>query len=112
KKQWNDRTPRSHYIAVAHDRKARLVSTRIGIAGDKQFVRNELSCAVEVDRAARLVSGQGDHSLHSLIDTDVNDVHCADYVSLYAFERVVFGRWNDFQCGRVNDVVDAIQGAG
>ncbi|MCY1433737.1 hypothetical protein D9M71_497730 [compost metagenome] len=103
------RAARAHDVAVTDDGKARVVTTRVGVACHEQFVGGQFGGTVQVDRAAGFVSRQSNSAFHTFVDTGIDQVHGAIDVGLHALERVVFGRGYDLGGGGVYDVIDAVQ---
>ncbi|GAA3128941.1 hypothetical protein GCM10020001_058260 [Nonomuraea salmonea] len=82
------------------------------VGRDEQLVGHQLRGAVEVDRAAGLVGGERDDLAHAAVDGGLHDVLGARDVGADVFERVVLGGVDLLERGGVDDVVDAVHGAG
>ena len=82
---------------------------RIGVTSHKHLVRSQLGGTIQVDRAAGLIRGQGHYTLHTLVNTGVNQVHGTMHVGLDALKRVVLRRRNNLGSSSMHHVIHAIQ---
>ena len=102
--------PRVEHVAVTHHGKPRAVLAAQIVGGDEDLIRGQLACAIEIDRADRLVGRQGDDPLDPGPYGRRDDVFGAVDVGAHTFERIVFRRRNLLQRRRVDHIIHIAHG--
>src|SRR5690606_9377741 len=88
-KERNDRTARTHDIAVTHHGQRQLAVSAQVVGGDEQLVRAEFGGSVEVDGGGGLVGGQSNNPRHTAVQHSFNQILRAQHIGLDALEGVV-----------------------